>query len=190
MLQLGIQMLQECLLVCCVKAFITSAVAVAAKCCPALARRPDPDTRYGQGPPDALGRQAGRPQGNADPCTYGAGYLDVPAALSCTDTVTNPALSPALSIDSQGNVGLVNDSHVIWGTNIIWGKHVWGKSGLYGTNIIWGKSIIWGKDAALFPSGTLSSSSIIWGKSVWSDSSVQTMSTSAVDLSSTAIGGE
>ena len=42
--------------------------------------------------------------GDTDPCTYGAGYLDVPAALNCSYVATQPAVSPALA---RGLLGLV-----------------------------------------------------------------------------------
>ena len=32
-------------------------------------------------------------QGNPDPCTYGAGYLDIPAAISCNAIAPGPAIS-------------------------------------------------------------------------------------------------
>ena len=66
-----------------------------------LQAQPEPLAGHGEGPPDGLRRQVGRPAGNADPCTYGAGYLNVPAALASTVTVPagTSALSPALYQD-------------------------------------------------------------------------------------------
>ena len=71
------------------------------------------------------------PAGASDPCTYGAGYLNIPAALKNTAVAAQPTLSPTLTEDSKGNVsinaaGLLSASHIIWGTSltdlhIIWG---------------------------------------------------------------------
>jgi serine protease AprX len=116
------------------------------------------------------------PTGKADPCTYGAGYLNIPAALASTAVATLPALSPALTEDSSGNVILdsskiLSASHVIWGTAGLTDLHViWGTSGLSGSNV-------------------LSSSHVIWGTSVWADHVIWGTSTDAVDLC-TAVYGE
>nr|MDQ2687026.1 S8 family serine peptidase [Armatimonadota bacterium] len=72
-----------------------------------------------------------RPDGTSDPCTYGAGYVNIPAALSCPLTLGLPALSPVLTTDDQGNV-LVEPLHITWGdttgvSHITWGDHItWG----------------------------------------------------------------
>ena len=47
------------------------------------------------------------PAGNADPLTYGAGYLNIPNALASTMTPTQSALSPQLTISATGDI-LVN----------------------------------------------------------------------------------
>ena len=114
------------------------------------------------------------PTGAADPCTYGAGYLNIPAALASSVTANAPALSPALVEDAKGNVSLdtsriVSASHIIWGTTVT------------DLHIIWGTN-------AVSDSGTLSASHIIWGTSVWSDDSVWGAATDAVDLCTAAYG--
>jgi serine protease AprX len=132
------------------------------------------------------------PNGSYDPLTYGAGYLDIPAALADTVTLSQSALSPALARDANGNVGIVNSSSIIWGKNVIWGKDIsslMGSSVLWGTSIIWGKNVIWSSSVAS-PNGAVASSSIIWGKSVWTNTGVYPMSSSSVDLSSIALNGE
>jgi len=116
------------------------------------------------------------PTGKADPCTYGAGYLNIPAALASTAVATQSALSPALTEDASGNVTLdsskiLSASHVIWGTN-----------GLTDLHVIWGTS-------ALSGSNVLSSSHVIWGTNVWADHVIWGTSTDAVDLC-TAVYGE
>ena len=115
------------------------------------------------------------PIGQANPCTYGAGYLDIPAALASSAVATRPALSPTLVADGRGNVGLstsaiTSASHVIWGTNVT------------DLHVIWGTS-------ALTGAGILTASHVIWGTNVWSDHVIWGTSTDAVDLN-TAIYGE
>ena len=117
----------------------------------------------------------GTPTGQADPCTYGAGYLDIPAALNSTVVATQPALSPTLTQDAQGNVylnasSITSASHIIWGTGITDLHIIWGTSALSGTS-------------------TLTASHIIWGTSVWADHIIWGTSTDAVDLC-TAVYGE
>jgi serine protease AprX len=91
--------------------------------------------------------------------TYGAGYLDVDAALSNTDVANGLALSPTAVYDSSsGTVSLVNTgvntTSVLWGSSIIWGNSVlWGNSIIWGTSVLQANSVLWG-------------SSIIWGTSV------------------------
>src|SRR5579884_1144963 len=106
-----------------------------------------------------------------DPCSFGAGYLDIPAALNCTVTATQSALSPTLVSDGLGNIYLntvlwgtniiwgtaINNLNIIWGSNIIWGNNIlWGSNITWGTNVTWGANIIWG-------SNILWGSNIIWG---------------------------
>ncbi len=117
------------------------------------------------------------PTGNADPCTYGAGYLNIPAALTCTATATQSALSPALTEDASGNVYL-DASKIVSGS-----KAIWGSTGLTDLHVIWGTKAIWG-------SATLSASKAIYGTSAFADKSIYGTDTSDVDLSSVVINGE
>ena len=112
----------------------------------------------------------------SDPCTYGAGYLNIPAALQNTVVATQPARSPSLTQDASGNVYL-NASGIMSATHIIWGTSV------NDLHIIWGTNAISGSSA-------LTASHIIWGTSVFSDHIIWGTSASAVDLTSTAIYGE
>ena len=112
-----------------------------------------------------------------DPLTFGAGYLDIPAALASTVTVTQPALSPALKMDASGNV-TVDTSVIAAGSSAVWGsKAISGVSTIYGSKAISGVS-------------SVSSSKAISGSSVWSDKTVCGSSGAAVDLSSVAAYGE
>jgi len=99
----------------------------------------------------------GNPTGLADPCTYGAGYLNIPAALASSVSANSPALSPTLVADAQGNLsiaasGLVSASHLIWGTsafsgNMLTASHlIWGTSGVFADHLIWGTCLSGGVD--------------------------------------------
>ena len=99
--------------------------------------------------------------------TVGAGYLNIPAALSNNDTVSGTAMSPVAVRNLTGTVSLQADSSSVWsnsvvgGNSLIWGTSVvWGNSVLLnGTSVIWGSSVVWGNSA-------LDGCSVIWGSSV------------------------
>ena len=111
------------------------------------------------------------PQGYGDPCTYGAGYLNIPAALQSTVVATQPALSPSLTQDADGNV-VINMDRALWGTRAIWGTDVTDLRALWGTRAIWGTS-----------ANLLNASRAIWGKNVWGDRAIWGVSISQADLS-------
>jgi serine protease AprX len=99
--------------------------------------------------------------------TYGAGYLDVDAALANTDVANGVALSPTASYDSSTNtVTIVDTNSVTWGTSVVWGNSVvwghsiiWGSSVLNASSIVWGNSVVWGNTVD-------QGFSIVWGNSV------------------------
>ena len=114
------------------------------------------------------------PQGNADACTYGAGYINIPAACGSTLVATQYAMSPYLTLDASGNV-FVN----FYG-NVNWDRAIWGSSSVDSLQAIWGKRAIWGSNG-------LSSSQAIWGKAFWSNSTTTTIQSAGVDLSAGSI---
>ena len=116
--------------------------------------------------------------GNGDPCTYGAGFLNIPAALTCPIVPTMPALSPSLAIDDQGNV-TINMDRALWGTRAIWGTDVTDLRAIWGTRAIWGVS-----------TNQLNASRALWGTNVWSDRAVWGVTTTQNDLSPKVIQGE
>ena len=61
------------------------------------------------------------PSGNADALTYGAGYLNIPAALLSSATASLPALSPTLVANSDGSLSLVMD-RAAWGSTALAGS--------------------------------------------------------------------
>jgi serine protease AprX len=119
----------------------------------------------------------GDPNGNPDTCTYGAGYLNIPAALSNTAVATRSALSPRLYRDNLGAV-YVDQAGLLGGTQVIWGVNgVNNLQGVWGSQVIWGTQVLWG-------------SQVIWGSTVWADQVIWGTNSSTVDLTSTAIRGE
>ena len=119
-------------------------------------------------------------KGNYDPLTYGAGYVNIVAALQSTATAATAAISPTLFQDAK--TGKVEINNVIWGKNVIWGLNT--PSTANALNVIWGKNVIWGSNVVI------GSSNVIWGKNVWTDNVIWGVSTGQADLSTTVIAGE
>lgn len=99
--------------------------------------------------------------------TYGAGYLDVDAALNNTDLATGIALSPtAVYNASNGTVSLVNTNSVVWGgASVVWGATsvVWGNSVVWGSNTITSNSVVWGSTSVVWGATSVSGFSVVWG---------------------------
>lgn len=105
-----------------------------------------------------------------DPFTYGTGYLDIPAALSCQANALVPMTSPQVTKLSNGLVGIVTpdgSNEADWGNSALWGGRVMSKSTIMGSGTVDGQSALWGGRAAYGSSTTWGSSST-WGKSVTS----------------------
>ena len=88
-----------------------------------------------------------------DVFTYGAGYVDIWAALQNTDLATGPALSPVAIYNPVTGTVSINNT-VLLGNTVCWGS-----------SIIWGASIVWGANE--FTDAT----SVLWGAALWDDSS-------------------
>jgi serine protease AprX len=99
--------------------------------------------------------------------TYGAGYLDIDAALNNTDLATGVALSPTAVYNSTNRtVSLVNTTSVVWGgTSVVWGATsvVWGNSVVWGANTITGTSVVWGSTSVVWGASSVSGFSVVWG---------------------------
>ncbi|MGA3090763.1 MAG: S8 family peptidase [Terriglobales bacterium] len=98
--------------------------------------------------------------------TYGAGYLDIDAALGNTDLATGLALSQT-AVMGSGGVTVKNTtpdsnfsgSSVVWSaTSVVWGNSVvWGANALSATSVVWGAtSVVWG-------STSITGDSVVWG---------------------------
>ena len=73
------------------------------------------------------------PSGNADACTYGAGYINIPAACGSTLVATGGAMSPYLTLDASGNVFVNFYGNVNW-DRAIWGSAAWAGCGPFGAS--------------------------------------------------------
>jgi len=110
--------------------------------------------------------------GMYDAMTFGAGYLNIPAALQSTVTTTQWALSPDLHRSNLPGTVQVDQSHAIWGNN-----GVWGSSQLPNPGSIYGPHAIWGN-------GTLSNGSTIWDShAIWGNTSASGSMSTEVDMS-------
>ena len=111
--------------------------------------------------------------------TYGAGYLDIDAALSSTDLATGNALSPPVSFNSNGNLVVSNtaDSNFS-GSSVVWGATsvVWGNSVVWGSNAITSNSVVWGATSVVWGATSMSGYSVVWGVSSSVDSSLAALS--------------
>lgn len=112
------------------------------------------------------------PTGAGDPCTYGAGYLDLPAAMACTAVPSVPALSPTVFQDGCGEVIL--EPSFVSGQRALWGSGLAGPAGIYGSRALWG-------------SATLSSSRALWGSGFWNDNATSTITSQSLNLSSSNV---
>lgn len=117
------------------------------------------------------------PTGMADACTYGAGYLNIVAAMADRTKVTQPALSPKLVVDESGNVSL--SSEWLAGAN----RAIWGSS-ITDLRAIWGSGVTEGDFQVVDPNRA------IWGSTVTADRAIWGANSGAVDLTSVAINGE
>jgi serine protease AprX len=105
--------------------------------------------------------------------TYGAGYLDIAAALNNTDLATAPALSPTAIYNPVTNtVSISTDPNSVWNSSVLWGSSViWGSNVFVnGTSVLWGSSVLWG-------ASTTGANSVLWGSSVlWGATTMQGLS--------------
>lgn len=113
-----------------------------------------------------------------DVFTYGAGYLDIDAALASTDLATGVALSPT-AVNNNGTVTIANTaldanfkgSSVVWGSKSIYANSVvWGSKAVSSSSVVWGAaSVVWGSKSA-------SGYSVVWGSKTTSASDSSALS--------------
>jgi serine protease AprX len=125
------------------------------------------------------------PSGNGDICTYGAGYLNIPAAMSNTVITTTYAMSPTLGEDQNGNV-FINLDSIFGSQNALWGTGINNLSSLYGQNALWGTGGV-SDTNALWGTGGLTDSNALWGTWFWTNAATSNVSDDSLDLSSTSV---
>ena len=99
--------------------------------------------------------------------TYGAGYLDIDAALTDTNLATGVALSPTAVVNSNGSISIKNttlDSNFA-GSSVVWGSTsvVWGNSVVWGSNAVSATSVVWGATSVVWGATSVSGYSVVWG---------------------------
>lgn len=114
--------------------------------------------------------------GNADPCTYGAGYLDIKGALASTFVAKASALSPCLVRSDSGDVTFDLDPKV-QGERALWG------SSLLDLSAVWGSRALWG-------SNTLNGSRALWGSSVWGNRAIWGSDVLSIGVGPILLNGE
>jgi serine protease AprX len=111
--------------------------------------------------------------------TYGAGYLDVNAALGNTDLANGLALSMT-AVDNNGNVTVqnTNPDAVFSGSSVVWGATsvVWGNSVVWGANAFSATSVVWGATSVVWGSTSVSGYSVVWGATSTVESSMAALS--------------
>jgi serine protease AprX len=115
----------------------------------------------------------------SDLFTYGAGYLDINAALGDTDLAPGLALSPTAVINSNGSVSIANTSSANFGgTSVVWGATsvVWGNSVVWGINAISSTSVVWGATSVVWGVNSVTGYSVVWGATSTVESSVAALS--------------
>jgi serine protease AprX len=99
--------------------------------------------------------------------TYGAGYLDVDAALGNTQLATGLALSPTAVANANGTVTLVNTTpDSLFGGDSV----VWGSTSIFANSVVWGSSkvlsansVVWGATSVVWGATSVSGYSVVWG---------------------------
>ncbi len=100
--------------------------------------------------------------------TYGAGYLDVNAALGNTDLATGVALSPTAVFNANNDTVTITNTtpdSVFGGSSVVWGARsvVWGDSVVWGANTILSDSVVWGANSVVWGANSVSGFSVVWG---------------------------
>ncbi|MGA9900623.1 MAG: S8 family peptidase [Terriglobales bacterium] len=112
--------------------------------------------------------------------TYGAGYLDIDAALGDTNLAVGVALSPTAVMNANGTVTVadtVPDS-VFAGSSVVWGATsvVWGHPVVYGSNVISSTSVVWGATSVVWGATSVSGYSVVWGATSTVETSIAALS--------------
>ena len=114
-----------------------------------------------------------------DMFTYGAGYLDIDAALGNTDLASGLALSMT-AVNNNGVVTVqnTNPDSVFAGSSVVWGATsvVWGNSVVWGANAFSATSVVWGATSVVWGATSVSGYSVVWGATSTLPSAVAALS--------------
>jgi serine protease AprX len=99
--------------------------------------------------------------------TYGAGYLDINAALGNTDLATGVALSDTAVLNANGTVTVETttpDSNFT-GDSVVWGatSTLFAQSVVWGSNVLSATSVVWGATSVVWGSTSVTGDSVVWG---------------------------
>jgi len=115
--------------------------------------------------------------------TYGAGYLDIDAALGNTNLSSGVALSPTAVYNSSKNiVTIANTSDPAFaGKSVVWGaKTIWATSVVWGSKTILGSSQAWEGTSVVWGAKSMSGFSVVWGATDWKSGSMGSYSSTVL----------
>jgi serine protease AprX len=100
--------------------------------------------------------------------TYGAGYLDIDAALGNTNLSAGVALSPtAVFNPAKNTVTIVNTSDPNFSGTVVWNMlstaAVWGDVTIWSSDLLSANSVVWGATSVVWGSTSISGDSVVWG---------------------------
>ena len=99
--------------------------------------------------------------------TYGAGYLDIDAALGNSNLATGVAFSPTANHNSNGTVTIANTpfNSNFSGSSVVWSATsvVWGNSVVFGSNVLSATSVVWGATSVVWGATSVTGDSVVWG---------------------------
>ena len=100
--------------------------------------------------------------------TYGAGYLDIDAALGNTNLATGVALSPTAVFNAKNNTVTVTNTSLdsnFAGSSVVWGSTsgIWASSVVWGSNVLSATSVVWGATSVVWGSTSVTGDSVVWG---------------------------
>ncbi len=132
------------------------------------------------------------PNGDTDPFTFGAGFLNVATAINSTFVPAGPALSPCMTLDEKGNL-VFNFDNTVWTNRAVWGsagldpKMIWGTRAVWGNWEVGGLRAVWGTTV-----GMVEGTRAVWGNTTFVEETraVWGSANPTCDLTSIALQGE
>jgi len=116
-----------------------------------------------------------QPNGDADACTFGAGYLNVQAAMGSTVVATTAAMSPSVVQPSNG-LWFVDLDPTIYGERAMWGTGITNLQTIYGSRAMWGTGFV-----------VLNASRAMWGTGFYNLSASSLGKNGNIDCTSNSV---